>query len=89
MLQDRLNGRKGKLHTRRRIRVREHDSAVWMILGKVLLRHDAEILIERDLLVRNAEFLRPDIIERICDIREKNRFVGIKIRHKRHCQNIV
>ena len=31
-----------------------------MILCKILLRHNAEIFIERDLLVRNAEFLRPD-----------------------------
>ena len=89
MLQYRFDRRKRKLHTRRCIRVREHNSAIWMVLCKILLRHNAEIFIERDLLVRNTEFLRPDIVEGIRNVREKNRFVRVKIRHKRHRQNII
>ena len=60
-----------------------------MVLCKILLRHNAEIFIERDLLVRNAEFLRPDIVEGIRNVREKNRFIRVKIRHKSHCQNVI
>ena len=73
-------------HAGRRVRIRENDPPV---LLQIVSGHDVEILIERLRLVRYAEEIRPDIIEAVRDVREKDRLLRIKERQKAHRKHII
>ena len=70
----------------RRIRIGEDDASVFPV---VIFFYNAEILIKRGALVRDAVELRPYFIKRICNIREQDRLIRIKKRQETQRQNIV
>ena len=65
----------------RRVRVRQDDTAVRLV---VITHIDAEILVERHVCVRNAEQIAPDRIERI-----ENRLVRAEKRLERQREHII
>ena len=70
----------------RRIRVRQHDTAVRLV---VITHIDAEILVKRHVFVRNAEQIAPHRIERVGDIRIENRLVRAEERLERQRKHII
>ena len=70
----------------RRIRIREDHTAVLFV---IIFFHNPELFIERLAFIRNAVQIRPHFIERICNIREKDRFLRIKKCQKTHGKYII
>ena len=70
----------------RRIRIGEDDASVFPV---VIFFYNAEILVKRGALIRDAVELRPYFIKRICNIREQDRLIRIKKCQETQRQNIV
>ena len=55
----------------------------------IICCHKIKIIIQRRSFKRNIKKCSPDIIKRICYIREKYRLLAVKKRHKRYCKYII
>ena len=70
----------------RRIGIRKYNAAV---LPEVIFRADMKIFIERLCLIGNAEHIRPDIVKRIGNVREKYLFPAVEKGQEAHGEHII